>query len=127
MADRGVLLVEDEEILREILARQLRGHGYPTTAVGSAREAAAALAGGLRPGVVLLDLNLPDESGWDLLRGPLAPGPDSPPVVVVSALTVAPRQLREFGVAGYLPKPFAPATLLDLVERMLVFKEQPTP
>jgi DNA-binding response OmpR family regulator len=115
----SVLLVEDEEFLRESLARHLRGHGVATTTAATAAEATAILARGLRPSLVLLDLNLPDESGWDLLRGPLGPGPDRPPVVVVSALTVAPRRLREFGVAGYLPKPFAPATLLDLVERQL--------
>jgi len=119
VADCAVLLVEDEEVFRELIARQLRAHGLPTVIVGTGREAARMLADGLHPGVVLLDLNLPEESGWDLLRGPLAAGPGRPPVVVVSALTVAPRQLREFGVTGYLPKPFAPATLVDMVERLL--------
>jgi len=119
----AVLLVEDEEVFRELIAKQLRAHGFPTVTAGTGGEAARALQDGLRPGVVLLDLNLPDGSGWDLLRGPLASGPGRPPVIVVSALTVAPRRLREFGVSGYLPKPFAPATLLDLVARMLTAKE----
>jgi DNA-binding response OmpR family regulator len=119
LAECAVLLVEDEEVFGELIARQLRAHGFPTVRVATGADASRVLADGLRPGVVLLDLNLPDQSGWTLMRGPLRPGVDRPPVVVVSALTIPPRRLREFGVAGYLPKPFAPATLLDLVERML--------
>jgi CheY-like chemotaxis protein len=123
----AVLLVDDEEVFRELIARQLRAHGYPTVTVGTGADAERVLRDGLRPSVVLLDLNLPDQSGWDLLRGPLAAAPGRPPVVVVSALTVAPRRLRDLGASGYLPKPFAPATLFDLVDRMLSEKEQTNP
>jgi hypothetical protein len=35
----------------------------------------------------------------------------------VTATTIGPRRLREFGVAGYLPKPFALETLLEVSER----------
>ncbi len=42
-----------------------------------------------------------------------------PPVVVVTATTIGPRRLREFGVAGYLPKPFALETLLEVCERFV--------
>ena len=44
-------------------------------------------------------------------------GPGGPPVVLVTATTIGPRRLREFGVAGYLPKPFALETLLEISER----------
>jgi hypothetical protein len=37
---------------------------------------------------------------------------------VVTATTIGPRRLREFGVAGYLPKPFALETLLEVSERL---------
>jgi CheY-like chemotaxis protein len=84
---------------------------------GSAEEVPAVLAAGPRPSLILLDLNLPGDTGWDLLRaGPLA-GPDAPPVVIVTATTIGPRRLREFGVAGYLPKPVALETLLEVCER----------
>ena len=63
-----VLLIEDDETLRQILARHLRAHGYDVDEAGSAEEAAAILAEGLRPDMVLLDINLPGDSGWDLLR-----------------------------------------------------------
>lgn len=114
-----ILLVEDDESLRRILARHLRAHGYDVDEAASAEEAATILAEGVRPAVVLLDINLPGDNGWDLLRGPSLAAAGSPPVVVASALTISPRRLAEFGVAGYLPKPFPLETLTATVERVV--------
>ena len=114
-----ILLVEDDESLRRILARHLRARGYDVDEAGSAEEAVTILAEGVRPAVVLLDINLPGDNGWDLLRGPSLAAAGSPPVVVASALTISPRRLAEFGVAGYLPKPFPLETLTAKVERLL--------
>ena len=74
---------------------------------------------GVRPGVVLLDLNLPGDTGWDFLRGPELAAAGSPPVLITSATTVSPRRLAEFQVAGYLPKPFALETLVATIDRLL--------
>jgi CheY-like chemotaxis protein len=114
----SVLIVEDDEALRRILARQLRATGRTVTEAASAEEASDVLAEGLRPGVVLLDLNLPGDTGWDFLRGPDLSRAGSPPVLVSSATTVSPKRLAEFGVAGYLPKPCPMDTILDAVERL---------
>jgi CheY-like chemotaxis protein len=120
VADVGlpILLVEDDESLRRILARHLRGEGYRVEEAGSAEDASAALARGPRPAVVLLDLNLPGDTGWDLLRGPALVEAGSPPIVITSATTVSPRLLAEFDVAGYLPKPFPLETLVSTIERL---------
>jgi DNA-binding response OmpR family regulator len=121
MADDGstILLVEDDESLRQILGRHLRGHGFAVEEAASAEAAAIVLQGGLRPGLVLLDLNLPGDTGWDVLRGPLLAAAGGPPVVITSATTVSPKRFAEFGVAGYLPKPFPMETLLATVERLM--------
>ena len=66
------------------------------------------------PDLVLLDINLPDRTGWDVLRDLRATGP-LPPTVVVSVVRVAPDRLREFGVLAYLPKPFPIDALVRLV------------
>jgi DNA-binding response OmpR family regulator len=113
-----VLIVEDDEGLRRIVARHLRSH-YEVDEAGTAEEAVTILASGVRPAVVLLDINLPGDSGWDLLRGPSLVAAGSPPVVISSALTINPRLLAEFGVAGYLPKPFPLETLTATVERLI--------
>ena len=122
--DGPVLLVEDDESLRRILARHLLAKGYPVEEAASAEEAVRALADGPRPRVVILDLNLPGETGWDLLRGPALGAAGSPPVVVATATTVNPKRLAEFAVAGYLPKPFPLETLVDAIERLSA-KEEP--
>jgi DNA-binding response OmpR family regulator len=117
--DAPVLIVEDDESLRQIIARHLRAIGFVVAEAASAEDTVLALDAGLRPGVVLLDLNLPGDTGWDLLRGPALGGPDAPPVVITTATTVSPKRLAEFHVAGYLPKPFPLETLVETVERLL--------
>jgi DNA-binding response OmpR family regulator len=119
MTDRAaILLVEDDESLRQILVRHLRSHGYVVDEAPSAEEAVRLLGGGLRPELVLLDLNLPGDTGWDLLRGPALTAAGSPLVVITSAVTVSPIRLAEFDVAGYLPKPFPLETLIATIERL---------
>jgi DNA-binding response OmpR family regulator len=126
MSDRSgpVLIVEDDESLRQIVSRHLRAQGYEVDEASSAEGAAGAIENGLRPRVVILDLNLPGDTGWDLLRGPALAAAGSPPVVIASATTVSPKRLAEFGVAGYLPKPFPLETLVATLERVLNTKEE---
>ncbi len=127
MTDQSSLLfVEDDESLRRIVARHLRSRGYSVVEAASAEEAAQRVEDGLRPGLVLLDLNLPGETGWDFLRGPSLAGAGSPPVVITSATTVSPKRLAEFEVAGYLPKPFPLETLIATIDRLIAQKE-PSP
>ncbi len=117
VADATILLIEDDESLRSVVARHLRARGWIVVEAASGEEAAETLRRGVLPALVLLDINLPGETGWDLLRHGALAAPGGPPVVVVTAMTIGPRKLREFGVAGYLPKPFALATLLEVCER----------
>jgi len=113
-----ILLVEDDDPLREILARHLRARGHEIHEAASAEDAVEALQAGLRPGLVLLDINLPGDTGWSLLRGNTLAAAGDPPVIVASATTVDSRRLREYHVAGYLPKPFPLQTLLEAIERL---------
>ncbi len=119
-----VLLVEDDEPLADLLSAHLEAHDYRVTVCPSAEAARSALEGGLRPDIVVLDINLPGETGWSVLRTDALAAAGRPPVVVASAMAVSPARLREYGIEGYLPKPFALETFRSTIERVL--KERKT-
>ena len=119
----AILIVEDDEALRSTLARHLRARGYGVTEADSAESAIGVLRRGHRPALLILDINLPGDTGWSLIRDPALAAAGNPPVVVATATTINPRRLREFGIAGYLPKPFPLETLVSTVERLLRPKE----
>jgi len=114
-----LVLVEDDEALAGLLSAHLRATGYVVSVARTAEDALEALAGGLRPDLLLLDINLPGDTGWSVLRDEAYVTAGRPPVVVASAMSVSPARLRELGVAGYLPKPFALETLRSTIERLL--------
>ena len=110
---RHVLLVEDEATLRRIVARNLTSRGVEVREAGTGGEALQAVAAD-RPDLLLLDLNLPDQTGWDVLRE-LKRGGREVPTIVVSAVRVHQSRLDEFQPLAYLPKPFPIDALLRLV------------
>ena len=66
------------------------------------------------PDLILLDINLPDRTGWDVLRDLERRNIDVP-TIVVSAVRVSQSRLDEFHPMAYLPKPFPIEALLRLV------------
>ncbi len=113
----AVLLVEDDEALAELLKRHLERRGHPTHRCATAGAAIEALAAGLRPRLIVLDVNLPDRPGWAVTRDPAYVAAGRPPVVISSAGSVDAAALRREGATGLLPKPFPLATFMDVVER----------
>ncbi|MFN8678052.1 MAG: response regulator [Thermomicrobiales bacterium] len=109
----AILLVEDELRLRRTLVRSLEGRGYRVVEAATAKEAVtSALAVGFA--VMLLDVNLPDATGWDVLRQLRAAGCETP-AVVLSAVPPNPTRVREFRPVGVLYKPFPIDALLRLI------------
>ena len=114
-----ILLVDDDEAFVDLVKRQLEGHGYRVVTAGSIEASRRLLDQGLRPALLLLDINLPAETGWSLLREGRLKDAGSPPVVILSGTEIRPQRLREFGVAGYLPKPVPMALLTSCVARFI--------
>jgi DNA-binding response OmpR family regulator len=108
-----VVIVEDEVTLRSIIARNLTRRGVLVAEMGTADEAVRAVEA-YRPDLLLLDVNLPDRSGWDVLRDLRRQGIEVP-TVVISAVRANPARLAEFRPLAYLPKPFPLEALLRLV------------
>ena len=113
MGYRRILLVEDEATLRSIIVRNLTARGCEVREAGTADEALRELAMGL-PDLILLDINLPDRTGWDVLRYLKAEGKEVP-TAIISAVRVSADRLAEFKPLAYLPKPFPLEALLRLV------------
>jgi DNA-binding response OmpR family regulator len=113
-----ILLVEDDEVLCSILARHLRSHGYAVEVSPSAEAALATLRSGTRPSLVVLDINLPEQTGWAVAESAELRRAGSPPVLVASASHVSSTRFGGPGIAGYLPKPFPLETFMDVVERL---------
>ena len=112
----SVLVVEDDPTLARAMARNLSARGYVAHNATTVAEATAALRGG-RPAVMLLDIDLPDGSGWEVLRDLRAAGGADVAVIAMSALRPNSRLCAELGVAAALEKPFPMEALLRLVAR----------
>jgi DNA-binding response OmpR family regulator len=110
---KRVLLVEDEATLRGIIARNLAARGHTVSEADSAGQAIARLTEEL-PDLMLLDISLPDRSGWDVLREMRRRGWNVP-VVIISAVRVSRERLEEFKPLAFLPKPFPLEALLRVV------------
>jgi len=112
---RRVLVVEDEAILRMVVARNLTSRGLQVYEAGTGAEAVQ-MALTQMPDLVLLDINLPDQTGWEVLRELKRRGKEVP-TIILSAVRVGQNRLDEFHPLAYLPKPFPIEALLRLVLR----------
>jgi len=117
-----ILVVDDEEGLREALAERLRHLEYQVEAADSAESALAQIAA-FEPHLVLTDLRMPGMSGLDLTERILEDRPDADVVVMTGHedMTSAVGAMKA-GAVDYLVKPVRMETLASLVDRVL--KEQ---
>lgn len=103
-----ILIIEDEEDIRELLAYQLRRDGYSAFVTSDGYEGLA-IARREHPEVILLDLMLPGLSGWDVCRQLRTDHAAYPAhIIIVSALTEEENMVRglHLGADDYVGKPF---------------------
>jgi DNA-binding response OmpR family regulator len=123
MSGARILLVEDDEVLCDLVNRNLEAREHKVSIAEDAQTALTFLRATTYD-LIILDINLPDQTGWDVLRAALSEGCIKPlvvegqgeklPVVVLSAVRVGPGRLAEFHPLAYLPKPFPMDALLRL-------------
>ena len=112
---KTVLIVEDDEAIRESLRELLEEEGYPVLTAENGRRALDVLNESHLPGLVLLDLMMPIMNGWQLLERLQAnPTYAGLPVVVVSA---AGNATQPAGSVGFIKKPVTLEALLSAVKR----------
>jgi CheY-like chemotaxis protein len=112
-----VLVVDDDQDIREILSEILRDAGYIVVVASDGREALERLRSAT-PSLILLDLNMPGIDGFELI-GRLRQDPASArvPVVVMSAVSEMTQRVAGLDVDDALAKPINLAQLLQVVER----------
>ena len=111
-----ILVIDDEENDRELVARVLSKRGFHVE-VASSGQTGIELAARLRPAAIVLDVNMPRMSGWDVLSAlKLSEKTSSIPVVM---LTVMHQEEvgRALGAVDYLIKPLQPRTLVEVLRR----------
>jgi len=115
-----ILIVDDNEEMREALGAVLESAGHEVLAAADGREALAFLRRcAVPPCLVLLDLMMPGLDGWDFRAEQLRDERlASIPVIVLSAHPLA-MLTKNMGAAAVLPKPSDPETLLATVRATL--------
>jgi two-component system phosphate regulon response regulator OmpR len=105
-----LLVVDDDRRIRDLLSRFLAGEGYRVSTAETAADARAKLVG-LRFDLLILDVMMPGESGFDLARS--IRGNSNVPILMLTARDAAESRIKglEMGADDYLSKPFEPREL----------------
>jgi DNA-binding response OmpR family regulator len=125
VARKSVLIIEDEPGLAEIIAINLQASGYEPTVAHDGLQALYHLDR-TTPDVILLDLQLPQVSGFRLIQ--LLRGRESTatvPVIVMTALSFREAEdVVRAGADGFLTKPFAPEEVVARVDQLVAQRAQ---
>ncbi len=117
---KHILIIDDDERLRELLKRYLIKNDYQVSA--SADTAAASkLMQSLNFDLLVVDVMMPDEDGISFVRRIRKEEHSNVPVLMLTAKTELEDRLKGFeaGIDDYLPKPFEPRELLFRIEAIL--------
>lgn len=117
---RRVLVVDDDELTREILATILDLEEFEVTLADDGEQALASVAESV-PEVVVLDVMMPGIDGFEVcrrLKGDAATA-DLPVILLTARGSADDRRAgEEAGADAYLTKPFSPLALIDTIERI---------
>lgn len=118
MDKKRILIVDDEEELSAIIAELLAGCGYDTECAATAAQAYDML-GEKSYHLILLDINLPDDTGFEICRE--LRRVSQTPVIFASARTSEDDRISSFDIGGddYLQKPYSMKELLSRVNALM--------
>jgi CheY-like chemotaxis protein len=118
MTQRAILVVDDQEDLREILEMKLTAAGYRVTAVANGRDAIKAFAQE-KFDLVLTDMIMPERDGLEVIWGVRQAQPGLPVIAMSGGGRMTPaeylKMARSFGAIALLEKPFSDEQLLSSI------------
>jgi len=121
MSGKTILYVEDNEMNRKIVRDLLKRTSYQVIEAFDG-EAGVAAALEHRPGLILMDIQLPKISGMEAMRRLRAEAAtaNTPIVAITSfALSGDEQKAKDAGATAYLAKPYSPFDLLNLIRKLL--------
>jgi two-component system phosphate regulon response regulator OmpR len=126
--DAHILVVEDNERLRERLARYLAENGFRVTAAADAAEARDRLRF-MHPDLMVLDVMMPGETGLELVESLRRDDNSTLPILLLTARGAPEDRIAGFeaGADDYLGKPFEPLELVLRIRAMLRRATPPPP
>ena len=102
-----ILIVDDEEVLRDVLDAVLRREGFDVAMAASGEEALSVLDVDADVDLVILDVMLPGISGIDTLRAVRISNPQLPVIVITAFSSIdGAIEAMKHGAYHYIPKPF---------------------
>src|SRR5690242_8158629 len=115
-----ILVVDDQEMMRDSLAGTLVREGHEVVATGDPTQAVEKLAAGTRFDLLITDLKMPKMTGIELLAESKRLRPEMPVVLMTAFATVSTAvEAMKIGAFDYLSKPFDGDELKHLVDRTL--------
>jgi two-component system, chemotaxis family, chemotaxis protein CheY len=114
---KRLLVIDDDSSVRQSLKKVLEDCGYDVLVAVDGKEAESKL-NGCAVDLSIVDLNMPNKDGWDVLddvttRYPLLP------IIVITGMADQLDTLRIIGAAALLKKPIDPPNLLQKIEQLL--------
>ncbi|MBQ7187169.1 MAG: response regulator transcription factor [Ruminococcus sp.] len=116
--ERSLLIIDDDADLSFVISDMLEGYGYQVTCAESAEEAFSLLEN-KSFALILLDINLPDSTGFEICRE--LRRVSTVPIIFASARTSENDRISGFDIGGddYLPKPYSMKELLSRVNALM--------
>lgn len=123
--DTAILVVEDEEPVRELVTLYLQKEGFQVKTAADGEEALALLRSGPPPALILLDLMLPRMDGWAVCRE-VRKTLQTPIIMLTARAEEFDRVLGlELGADDYIAKPFSPREMVARVKAVLRRTQNP--
>ena len=119
-----ILIIDDDVSLRRVMELTLTAAGYPVMSAADC-QSGLELFKSQRPQLVVTDVQMPDNSGYEVLRQVKKESPQTIVIVITAFGTIekAVRAMRE-GAYDYVTKPFSRDELVSIIERALQFQHR---